>query len=64
VAGDFALYNVDDSLAVTILTSTESPAGSYTITYAAQGSGEDLRLTPTKNGYDFSAVVTNLISIP
>lgn len=64
VAADFALYNVDDSASVTILTAVESPAGTYTFTFAAQGSGEDLRLTPTKNGYDFSSVVASLISIP
>jgi hypothetical protein len=64
VAGDFALYNVDDAASVTILTAVESPSGTYTFTYAAQGSGENLRLTPTKNGYDFSNVVASLISIP
>lgn len=64
VAADFALYNVDDALAVAIIAAVESPAGTYTFTFIAQGSGEQLRLTPTKNGFDFSAVVTNLIDIP
>lgn len=61
---DFALYNVDDSAAVTILTMTENPDGVYTFTFAAQGSGEDLRLTPTKDGRDYSAVVASLVTIP
>jgi hypothetical protein len=59
VAADFALYNVTTSLAVTILTATESPAGTYTFTFAAQTAGNVLRLTPTKNGFDFAAVVAN-----
>lgn len=64
VAGDFALFNVTDSLSVTILTATESPDGTYAITFAAQTSADVLRLTPTKDGYDFSNVVTNTITIP
>lgn len=64
VAGDFALFNVTDSLAVTILTATESPDGTYAITYAAQDTTDVLRLTPTKDGYNFSAVVTNTITLP
>jgi hypothetical protein len=64
VAGDFSLYNVSDSLSVAIVTAVESPAGTYTITYVAQGSGEDLRLSATKNGYDFSAIDDTLVAIP
>jgi len=64
VAGDFALFNVTDSLSVTILTATESPDGTYAITFAAQTSADVLRLTPSKDGYNFSAVVTNTITIP
>jgi hypothetical protein len=60
---DFALYNVTDSLAVTIISVTEV-AGVYTFTYAAQGTGEVLRLTPTKNGYDFTSVVASTITLP
>lgn len=56
--GDFALYNVTDSLAVTILTLTESPDGTYTLTYAANTVSDVLRVTPTKNGYDFTNVVS------
>lgn len=57
VAGDFALYNVTDSLAVTVVSSVESPDGTYLITFAAQTANDVLRITPTKAGYDFSAVV-------
>lgn len=60
---DFALYNVTDSLPVTILSAVESPDGTYTITYAIQGAGEVLRLTPTKSGRDYAAVVANLIQL-
>lgn len=63
VAADFALFNTTTSLAVTILTATESPAGTYTFTFAAQTAADVLRLTPTKNGFDFSAVVSNLFTI-
>lgn len=64
LAANFALYNITDSLSVTIITSTESPAGVYTITYVAQTSGDVLRLTPTKTGYDFSTVPSVAINIP
>ena len=64
LAGDFALYNVTDSLAVVIISATENPDGTYTITYAAQGATEVLRLTPTKTGYDFAAVVASTITLP
>lgn len=64
IVTDFALYNVTDSLAVTISSVTESSAGVYDFAFAAQTSADVLRLTPTKNGYDFSAVVTNTITIP
>lgn len=64
VIGDFALFNVTTSLAVTILTLTESPDGVYAFTFAAQSSSDQLRLTPTKNGRDYTAVVANLVNIP
>ncbi|WP_196302365.1 hypothetical protein, partial [Streptococcus pneumoniae] len=57
VAGDFALYNVTDSAAVTVGSVAESPDGTYLITFAAQTANDVLRITPTKAGYDFSAVV-------
>ena len=64
VAGDFALYNVTDSASVSISSVVESPAGVYDINFSAQTSGDVLRLTPTKNGYDFSDVVATTITIP
>mgnify|MGYP003402917722 FL=1 len=54
---DFALYNVTDSLAVTVVSSVESPDGTYLITFAAQTANDVLRITPTKAGYDFTAVI-------
>lgn len=57
VAGDFALYNVTDSAAVTVLTSTESPAGTYTLTYASQTIAKVIRITPSTTGIDFTDVI-------
>lgn len=64
LAGDFSLYNVTDALAVVITSITEETPGVYDINFAAQTSADVLRLTPTKNGFDFSAVVTNTIAVP
>jgi len=64
IALDFALYNVTDSLSVTVLTSTETSDGVYDITYAAQTGLDVLRLTPTLAGYDFAQVVANTIALP
>lgn len=58
------LYNVDDALDVTIISVVESPAGVYTFTFAAQGSGETLVLKPLKAGFDFTEVEANTILIP
>lgn len=59
VAADFALFNVTDSGAVTILTATENPSGTYTLTYASQTVSDVIRLTPTKAGIDFTPVIEN-----
>lgn len=64
ISADFALYNVNDSAAVVATSVTEGPDGTYTFVFAAQGTGEKIRVTPTKDGYDFSAVVANLVAIP
>lgn len=64
--GEFALYNVTDSSAVTISTMTEGTGddkGKYTFTFASQTVTDELRLTPTKNGFDFNNVVSNLVTI-
>ena len=61
VAADFALYNVTDSASVTVVSAVETPANSgiYVITHAAQTIGDEMRLTPTKTGRDYSLVVAN-----
>jgi hypothetical protein len=64
VAGDFALYNTTDSLAVVPSSVTESAPGTYDFVFAAQTSADVLRLTPTKTGRDYTAVIANTILIP
>lgn len=64
VAADFTLHNVTDDLAVTIISATESPDGVYLITFAAQTNGDELRLTPSKDGRDYTCVVEDLIPMP
>jgi hypothetical protein len=65
VAADFALYNVTNSASVTISTAVETPAASgiYVITHAAQTIGDEMRLTPTKTGRDYTDVVANTYQI-
>lgn len=63
VKADFALYNVTDSAPV-VITTADEVNGVYTFIYPAQTTGDVLRLTPTKNGYDFSAVVLATITTP
>jgi len=63
VAGDMALYNVTDSANVTITSAVEAPDGTYTISYASQTVADVLRLTITKDGFDFTAVTANTITI-
>jgi hypothetical protein len=63
VAGDMALYNITDSANVAITTAVEAPDGTYTISYASQTVADVLRLTITKDGYDFTAVTSNTITI-
>ena len=63
VAGDMALYNITDSANVAITTAIEAPDGTYTISYASQSAADVLRLTISKDGYDFTAVTANTITI-
>ena len=63
VAGDMALYNVTDSASVTITSIAESPDGTYQINFASQTVADVLRLTITKDGYNFAAVTANTITI-
>jgi len=64
LAVDFTLFNDDDQLAVAVISAPESPAGTYTISYAAQGAGEVLFLTPSKDGRDYAAVIVDPIQLP
>lgn len=58
VALDFALYNVTTAGAITIATCTESPAGTYTLTWVAlQTIGNKIRITPSTTGIDFTDVI-------
>ena len=61
--GDFAIYNTTTLAAVTILTATETPDGTYAFTFAAQTVADVLSLTPTKAGRDYANVISNLITI-
>jgi hypothetical protein len=65
VSGDFALAEVSPTPgSVTISSVTESSAGVYDFTFSAETSGDVLALTPTKSGYDFSAIPSVAITIP
>ena len=63
LAGDFTLFNVTDSLAVAIISSTETASGCYTLTYASQDVAEVLQLTPSKAGRDYTSVVADVQTI-
>lgn len=64
VAGDFALYSVTDSAAVVPTSVTEVTHGKYHFVMAAQTAVDVLKLTPTKDGFDFTNVVSKTFSIP
>ena len=61
---DFSLYNETDALAVTISSVTESPAGTYAFTFAAQTSADVLELRISKNGFDDAFLNDVTITIP
>jgi hypothetical protein len=63
VSGDFVFYNVTDSSAVTASTFTETSDGVYAVTFTSQTVADVIRVTPTKNRYDFSAVVAKTFTI-
>lgn len=56
VIGDFTLYNVTDSASITITSVTEATTvpGRYVFVYPTQTSADVLRLTGSKNGFDFT----------
>jgi hypothetical protein len=65
--GDFTLEEVSPTPgSIIILGATETSAGVYTISYAAETSGDVLRLSASKDRFDFSAMSdgTNDILIP
>lgn len=70
LVANFSLYNVTTSSAI-LLTGTgsafaESPEGTYSLTYKTAddpASTNVLRLTPTKDGFDFTAVVATSIVV-
>jgi hypothetical protein len=64
VLANFSLFNTTTSLAVAITSVVESPDGTYDINFAAQTSGDVLRLTPSKAGRDYTEVIASLITIP
>jgi hypothetical protein len=60
VAGDFALMDITGSpTAITVSSCAESPDGTYLLTFTAQTESDVVRITPTKTGYDFTAVIAN-----
>ncbi len=65
VLGDFSLFNVTGSSSITITSVTEDAAGgTYTFVIPAQNPADVLRLTPSKDGRDYTLVVANTITIP
>ena len=58
---DWDLYNVTQDSAVVITAVTEDPTGTYTFDFAAQLSGDTLRLTLNKEGFSASQI---LITFP
>ena len=57
------IRNVTNSSDVTV-TLTESPAGTYVLTYAAQPAADELIIFPKKNGRDFSAMKATIVTVP
>jgi len=58
------IRNVTDSSDVSIVSVTESPDGTYTFAFVAQTAADVLKLKPVKNGFDFSLVEAETITIP
>jgi hypothetical protein len=65
VLGDFTLAELSPTPGAIVITSvTESADGVYDFVIPAAKSADVLELTPSKNGFDFTAVVANTITIP
>jgi hypothetical protein len=70
IVGEFDLFNVTDNSTISLVGTgsdfEEDPAGTYEFTYTTADqpvSTDVLKLTPTKNGYDFAAVVATSIVV-
>lgn len=57
-----SLYNITTSSALPILTLTEND-GVYTVTFAAQTANDVIRLTPVRNGRNYSKVTSNPVTL-
>lgn len=64
ILGDFSLYNNTTAASVTITSVTENPDGTYTFVIPAQTSADNMTLTPSKNGRDYTDVIATDIVIP
>jgi hypothetical protein len=65
VLGDFSLAELSPTPgSISITSVTESADGVYDFVIPAATSADVLELTPSKNGFDFTAVVANTITIP
>lgn len=57
---DFTLYNNTTASAVTVVSATEAPVGTYTLTYAAQTAGDVLRLSGIAQGYEIASTTATV----
>lgn len=65
VAADLALYNVTDSLAVIVTSVTEdTDGGTYVVVFPAQTNADEIRVTPSRDGRDYSEVIASLVTMP
>lgn len=59
-----SLFNETTQLDVAITGFVESPNGTYELTFAAQNSADVIVIKPLKDGFDFTEVEKNPVSIP
>ncbi|MHA1463421.1 MAG: hypothetical protein ACTSQ0_10180 [Candidatus Heimdallarchaeota archaeon] len=55
VAGDFAIQNTTAAASVTVVSSVESPEGTYTLTFASQTTSDLGVISATKAGFEFES---------
>ena len=58
------IRNTTDSADVTITGLTESPNGTYALTYASQTVGDVLQFAMSASGFDFNGMEDDLVTIP